>query len=302
MSFNPLFKESAYQEYFKLLKELFARAQNVSPLEFLFTLLEVDGMSHGHWNTTNEVTYLFDDMSELLSESFDDKKNKFRKYRLALLIYCHLVEMNFGHKLIANTLQIINKGFYKVDPFSHKWQKKKFGYIPPSISAKLGVVKNLAKDIDHDFGTTYMDGIFNDEVRNAFSHADYCLTTGKFRYFSNGIAKEIKLTEVDQILENCFAFYKALFDVYVLNKALYAGFPRYYKMKSAYEVLELLVADQQVYGFNMHFSNGQKATFTRKDELVEAINIVFNSKQIDFFIGDIGELTTQYMVDGRPFI
>ena len=71
-----------------------------------------------------------------------------------------------------------------------------------------------------------------------------------------------------------------------------------------YEVLELLTNDELgLYGFSVHFSNGNKATYARTPKGTDATNVMFEKNgSINFFVGSLDELTKEWKVDGKIFV
>jgi hypothetical protein len=66
--------------------------------------------------------------------------------------------------------------------------------------------------------------------------------------------------------------------------------------------LELLTKNNVLYGFNIHFSNGSKATFKREPKSVTARNILFEKDgSVNFMIGDISKQTKEWKVNEQIF-
>jgi hypothetical protein len=67
-------------------------------------------------------------------------------------------------------------------------------------------------------------------------------------------------------------------------------------------VLELLKDDEGlVYGFQMHFSNGSKASYTRTHERSKPMNVMLNSDgSINFFVNLLDDLEPVWKIDGTP--
>ena len=87
------------------------------------------------------------------------------------------------------------------------------------------------------------------------------------------------------------AFYDALLGCQRLWKKELSHSEKYHKWPN-YEVLAILSNDEDgVFGFNVHFSNGSKATFSRSKEGLDATNIKFEEDgSINFWVGMIDEL------------
>ena len=81
-------------------------------------------------------------------------------------------------------------------------------------------------------------------------------------------------------------------------KYVLRGAPKYHKWQN-YEVLELLADDNGVYGFHVHFSNGNKSTFMRTKNGVTQINMHVNNG-VGFMVGMIDDLQPVWKIDGVP--
>jgi hypothetical protein len=80
---------------------------------------------------------------------------------------------------------------------------------------------------------------------------------------------------------------------YVLRRA-----PKYHKWEN-YEVLELLADNNGMYGFHVHFSNGNKSTFMRTKDGVTQMNMRV-SDGVGFMVGMIHDLQPVWKIDGVP--
>ena len=300
-------REESYQRYRNYFQKLFYKSYNTNSVETIFTILEVDGMSEGHWNPSEEVFRFFNDFNELLSKSNQLKKFPLRKYRLALTMYCHILESNFPQKLIMNLLRIINKEQYLLDPFSYSSRK------PPSLKWKIKEVCKLSRKLNEKELSTYIAECYEDEIRNSFYHSDYCLTNEDFRYRTNlGIKglenyqanyplKNISINDLSIMITKCFSFFEALFHSKQHYKQNLAKLPKFHKLPQ-YEVLELISKDNVLVGFNMHFSNETKATFMREPESVIAQNIKFEGEgSVNFMVGNLDQLSNEWKVNGQKF-
>lgn len=296
---KPNRKEDTDNKYSKYLESLFAKAIKKNSLEAIHAILEVSGMYYGHWNPTEESFQFIEDFDHARIEAIKTNNHK-RKYRIDLMIYCHLVEMNFAHNILMNTLRVINGEHYVIKPFAYSKLK------PLSSRWKFDEIKKKAKEINEKTLTDYIDEFYSDDIRNAFYHSDYCIADKGFRYERRVDKKmaydeEISLDEINKLIKNCFDFYVALFNVHKWTKEWWAKQKKFHKCPG-YEVLELLIKDNMLYGFNMHFSNDSKATFTREPENVKAMNISFNKDgSVNFFVGDLDKLKKEWRVNGENF-
>jgi len=293
-------KEAEFKKY---IDNLFSRAFKSSPFDALCTILRVKGLSDSNWDPFEESLDAFDDFNWFLKRSIKEHGDRCTR-RIALLIYCQAIEMTAIHEMLANLLRCITGKPYVISPFGHlqKRKKKQFlDWIPPSALAKFREIKKLADEAGEENLSKCIDSFFNEHVRNAFSHSDFILTDTEFRSTEGGLAKSIKVSELDQLISICFDFYKAFIATYKQWRLILAQSKQYHKWPN-YEVLELLSDKKEgIYGFHVHFSNGSKATYTRKRSGTEAINFGFNRDgTIYFMVGDLEKLESVWKVNGEP--
>jgi hypothetical protein len=128
-------------------------------------------------------------------------------------------------------------------------------------------------------------------------HSDYVLTEDQLRRES-GPASAIPLTEVDRKLNYTFRFLSGLLKAANNMKYALSHAKKYHKWDN-YEVLELLADENGVYGFNVHFSNGSKSTFSRTKDGVTQSNLR-TSNGVGFMIGIIDRLESVWKADSIP--
>lgn len=273
-------------DYIEYLVSLFNRAQKADFLEFIYTILRVEGMSQGHWDPMIEVSEAIDDFNVLLVKCAKKREYK-RQLRLALLMYCHAVEMSAPYDILTNLLACIDKSYYKISPFQHLRKEKKGSLFqaPVSTSSKVKEIRKLALEIGEDRLDEIFEDIYNKDIRNAFDHSDYCLSNESFHIVGSGPGFLIPIDDILVLVNRALSFYSAFFNVYYSYKrGFYSSDEKRRLCKLPnYEVFELLINKEEgLYGFHVHFSNGQKATFERHKEEVITDNISFSSGGVDF--------------------
>ncbi len=290
--------------YFKLLASLLSRAASIDTFETICTMLRVGGMADANWDPFEESRGAFNDYNWAL-EALAKERGETAVRRQRLLMYCQAVEMSAPHELMANLLRVISRQPYFIDPFHDLWRPEKKGRpaVPPSAKTKLRRIQELARQTGEEALADAIGRFFDDRIRNAFSHSDYVITPDHFRFSEGRIAKQIPVADLDSLVDECFAFYGAFLAIHRRWLLDMAGVKRFHKMPR-YEVLELLsTPDLGLYGFNLHFSNGTKATYTRRPERREAINLFFtNDGRIGFMQGDLGALEPVWKVDGNAVV
>jgi hypothetical protein len=257
------------------LNELFFRSLRKNSFETLCALLRVSGFQDAGWDPFEESIEAFEDYNWLLEKATSERSEK-SSWRVGLLMYCQLVEMTAPHELLENFLRILSGKKYHLRPFGHLGRTKKkqlFSWIPPSAKVKFKELKKSAVDSKEKRLVEFIDSFFNDKVRNAFFHSDYIITEEYFRWTESGLAQQIPLKHLNTIISNCFSFYGALLWCHKYWLKELAQAPKFHKWPQ-YEILEILsTEDEGVYGFNVHFSNGNKATYSRTKKGTECINI-----------------------------
>lgn len=296
-------REITEQELVDYLSDLFWNAFKKAPFEVICAVLRVSGMQDADWDPFEESLEAFEDYNVLLRLD-ESLLSKAGHWRIGLMMYCHAVEMTAPQEFLANLLRALNGRKYHLKPFGRLGRSKKkqdFSWIPPSAPTKYRELKKLARDANQNPLCEYIDQFFNEDIRNAFSHSDYVLSEEYFRWTESGLAQQLPLDTVNLIVQNCYRFFSTL--VWLQKKVLedLTTMPRFHKWPN-YEVLELLSDDTGLVGFSVHFSNGNKATYTRKPEGVECINCLFESDgSINFMVGSLDDLTKEWKVDGKPF-
>jgi len=101
------------------------------------------------------------------------------------------------------------------------------------------------------------------------------------------------------LVSNCFNFYGALLWLHTQWLKDLSQVKKIHKWPN-YEVLELICDESSLYGFNVHFSNGSKSTFTRTDKGVECCNIIFEGDgTFNFMVGDLDTLEPVWKINGE---
>jgi hypothetical protein len=135
-----------------------------------------------------------------------------------------------------------------------------------------------------------IDNVYNDAVRNAFSHSDYIVTQDEFRWTEGGLPGNLPLQNLNNLIGNAFSFFGPFIAVRDRWLKLAAEMPRYHRWPN-FEVLELLRSDGKLHGFRVHFSNGVSARFLRSPDGVDLKNVTIQKDgTISFFVGPLYEL------------
>jgi hypothetical protein len=225
--------------------------------------------------------------------------------RLAVHYYCLIVEMTPIHEMMVNLLRCIAGQHYLPFPFHHLYRKKRksdpYAVVPPSMPQKIREITKLAQSLGETDLVKHIEFVFNEDIRNAIAHSDYTLTATEFRSRGGGFAKGMPLKELDQRIAFSFVFISGLLNACKNMKFALRRQKRFHQSGN-YEVLELLSDDETgLHGFHVHFSNGNKSTFTRTKKGAMVINMRFRDG-VGFMVGDIDKLEPVWKVNGVPVV
>jgi hypothetical protein len=294
-------QDKCREKNLKILDSLFSNSFSKNGFGTLCTLLRVSGIEN-HYNAFEESKIAFNDFNWIVAKAIEERGIKCQR-RVGLLMYCQAVEMAVPHRILANLLRCLLGQGYVIDPFAELYKSKgksnkdrtfifKSDLIPPSAKTKFRKIKELAKesgqlDLEKAIGL-----FFNEKVRNAFSHSDYTLSDTHFC--------EISVEDLDNLICECFGFYEAFFITYnSWLKGLAKG-NRFHKWPY-FQVLELLSSKEEgVYGFHVHFSNGGKSTYIRRESGIDAINFIIEKNgHIELLSNSSGKFCQKWKINGK---
>lgn len=216
-------------------------------------------------------------------------------WRLGLLLYTHIVEMDAPYEVLLNLLRFRLGEGYSPNPFfkflSTREQKafKKRGL---STIRKIEIIKEISDKANLEIGTIF-DGFYNNQIRNAISHSDYILTDDGFRCrggISGNRGFMISFEELDEIILSAKAFIGAFFSIQHSARKVWGGQAgRAMPYDLPYKGLMEILADKDglMCGFKVHWPNGTDSTYRRTEDGVEMINCMLAMQQdtIEFMVG-----------------
>lgn len=294
-------REQIEKEYHDFWLNLIQKALDKSSFSLLCTLLRPGSMHDAGWDVLDESQATFDDFNWILGKTHAER-GILSARRFALHYYCFLIEMTPIHEIILNILRCASGEKYMPFPFTHLYRKKpkgKLGSIPPSMPRKIAEVINLAQKLGENKLIEHLKFVFDEALRNAIAHSDYVLTEKEFRTHGNGSpANSIPISELDRKVNFAFVFLSGLLKACNSMKFILRGSKRFHKWDN-YEVLELLADENGVFGFHVHFSNGNRSTFTRNKDGVTQINMRTRDG-VGFMVGLINNLEPAWKINGKP--
>lgn len=288
--------------YVEKLQPLFIPHDGAS-LDFISAVLRISGMQDEGWDALDELQSILKDLHNLLSVELPADKfpNRIRtRWRLALLFYAHMVEMDGPYEILGTLLRVRAGQPYMSNPFEHLRRprgKKVPGQLPaftefiePSPRQKIEELEKLAKGAGCSDAVACFADFYYANIRNTIDHSDYALTESEFRMLSEPIfpskrsftfpSRVVPLQQLHKIIGQCGAFYSAFFRLShwiraEIGKLAHRVYPVDSELKG---LLEILVDDEGLLtGICMHWPNGSVSTFRRqKAGACDVYNCLFN--------------------------
>lgn len=277
--------------YIECLKPIFIPDDAVSNdiVRYFSSLLRVLGMEDQGWDPYAESRSTITDINNLMklklpAEKFPDCEST--TWRLGLLMYAHIVEMDAPYEVITNLLRFqLGKGYSPNPYFDLLTAKEKKNFAKSGIRTgrKIQLIKALSNEAGLKVGDMF-DEFYNNRLRNAIQHSDFIIADEDFRSRS-GISgtKAFKLTyeELDSLLTKAKAFIAAVFQiettarqVWGLRKGEAIPYDEHYK-----GLMEVLVDNRDLLcGFAVHWPNNSQSMYRRTEHGVDMMNCMVSTK------------------------
>src|SRR5712692_1401344 len=180
--------EAIRSRYIPLMAPLFFPDDPAGPdiVRYFASLLRIVGMEDKGWDPYMESRALLDDLYALMQSDLPEDKFQDRKlttWRLALLFYNHIVEMDAPYEVLTNLLRFrLGKG-YSPNPYydfltkEERKRYKKSGIYPKK---KVEIIKHLSAKAGLKVGDIF-DEFHSNDFRNAIAHSDFIFTDDGFR-------------------------------------------------------------------------------------------------------------------------
>jgi hypothetical protein len=159
-------------EYVELFKPLFLPEDPVSNdiIRYFASLLRVLGIEDRGWDPYAESRAMLNDINGLFSialpsENFNEPERT--RWRLGLILYSHIVEMDAPYEVITNLLRFkLGKGYSPNPFFQFLTESEKKGFRKKGISTirKIEIIKNLS-----DEAHTGLAGIFEEFIATSYA-------------------------------------------------------------------------------------------------------------------------------------
>ena len=123
-------------------------------------------------------------------------------------------EMSAVHSTLANLLRIYLDQKYHVDPLNSLGRpdkKRRNKWFPASAKTKWKKITDMAASAGKTELVRLIGAVYNDSVRNAFSHSDYVFSGEYFRWTESGGSSlrhgQMPLNHVNNLIDNAFSFF-----------------------------------------------------------------------------------------------
>lgn len=266
-------------------------------VEYFSALLRVVGLEDKGWDPYLESRAMLDDLYTFMQMDFSDKNftnDEFTKWRLGLLFYNHIIEMDAPYEVLSNLLRFRLGKKYSPNPFYeflNSSERKRFrsnGLFP---AQKIKILKQLSKEENLQIGEIF-DEFYRADLRNAISHSDFIFTDEGFRCRNgNGAnAFEISFEELDALLTKAKIFIGTFFGLekdcrhYWGSKFANKGVPYDPNYKG---IMEVLADDEGIMnGFKVHWPNMTDSTYRRTADGIDMTNCSWGKDlNIELFVG-----------------
>lgn len=277
--------------YFNILKPLFLPDDPVSHdiIRYFASLLRVLGMEDKGWDPYAESRNILNDLNRLMKVKLSKKKfpnGEKTVWRLGLLLYAHIVEMDAPYEVITNLLRFrLGRGYSPNPYFDLLTEKEKKNFVKYGIRTgrKIELIKALSKDAGLCIGSLYGE-FYDSRLRNAIQHSDFMLTDEDFRSrsgISGAKAFSVTYDELDVLITKAKAFMAAFLQiemtarqVWGLQKGKAIPYDNHYK-----GLMEILVDDRLLLcGFAVHWPNNSQSVYRRTEQGIDMVNCMIDTK------------------------
>lgn len=271
-------------EYIAVLKPLFfpRDLHDGNILEYFASLLRVVGMEDAGWDPHAESRGLIGDMETLLSCQLSSSlfpDTSATRWRIALLLYLHVVEMDGPYEVLANLLRIQTQQGYSPYPFLKlvtKDGRKQLESKPVFVSDKIDTIAEHASKFDHPIRALF-DDVYSSQLRNAVAHSDFILANEGLRCRGRPPAlRSLRVAYADllEYIASALGFARSFFYLEQSARSYWGSRRDVLPYDTRYKgLLETLVDERGcMCGFAVHWPNASVSTYRRTAAGVQMVN------------------------------
>jgi len=254
-----------YSAINNLLDQLFEQSRQKGNIQYLFTLLRVEGINY---HLKDQLIELNETLKTLDINSTNRSKNYFK-----------LISYTEPLRLIFNLIRCSISKPFDATPFISETE----GIIGKKLtlleSAKLTIKAAFESELKEL--KLLLEELYPGEICIA------CEKNQEINEFINA-----------QLLKKLHSFLTILLKKHSKKLMRFRNESRYIKLPY-FEVMELLINDNiGLYGFKVHFANGTNAIFERHPDRVEHVNLILHP-QVHFFVGNLDEMRHEWIVGNK---
>ncbi len=290
--------EEIRERYVKILTPLFLPEDPLSNdiVRYFASLLRIVGMEDSGWDPHLESRALLDDLNSLLQMDLPEDRFPERgitTWRLGLLFYSHIVEMDAPYEVLTNLLRFrLGKG-YSPNPyyaFLTEKERKRPSRIYPT--RKIEILSKLGQEAGISIASLF-DEFYDNDLRNAVSHSDFILTDDHFRCRGGAgawHAFSMPLERVNEVITKAKIFVGTFFGLDVEARRIWGTHKhRAIPYDPTYKGLMEVLVDQSdlLCGFKIHWPNNTESVYRRMDTGIEMTNCMLDLRNatIEFMVG-----------------
>jgi hypothetical protein len=283
--------ETIRDRYSKTLTPLFLPEDPISNdiVRYVASLLRIVGMEDAGWDPHLESRALLEDLNSLLQIALPKERfpeSTLTTWRLGLLFYSHIVEMDAPYEVLTNLLRFrLGKG-YSPNPyymFLSDKEKKRRGNLRFSPKRKIEILRKLGNEAGIPVAELF-DEFYDSNLRNAISHSDFILTSENFRCRGGSgpwRAFSLPLERVNEVITKAKVFVMTFFgldrearQIWGTHKQRAIPYDGTYK-----GLIEVLVdVDDLLCGFKVHWPNNSESVYRRTADGIEMTNCMLDLK------------------------
>lgn len=292
--------EAVRDRYIKALTPLFFPDDAISNdiVRYFASLLRIVGMEDSGWDPHLESRALLEDLNSLLQIDLPEDRfpdSDLTTWRLGLLFYSHIVEMDAPYEVLTNLLRFRLGMGYSPNPyyaFLSDKERKRYKNSRISPRRKIGILRDLGNEAGIEVAELF-DEFYEGDLRNAISHSDFILTpanfhcrggSGSWRAFS------LPLERVNEVITKAKVFVGAFFGLErearrFWGKHKHRAIPYDATYKGLMEVL--VDADDLLCGFKVHWPNNSESVYRRTADGIDMSNCMLDLKNatIELMVG-----------------
>lgn len=286
-------REQIRASYIPLMAPLFLsidpQEQDIIP--YFASLLRIVGMEDKGWDPYVESRAVLEDLNHLIQIELPEDRfpdTSLTRWRLGLLFYTHVIEMDAPYEVLANLLRYKLKKGYSPSPFfdfltdNQKKRHKNSGLFPKQ---KIEIIKQLSEEVGIGTGAIF-DEFYRGDLRNAINHSDFIFTDNGFRCRNGNGFKSFAITfeELNMLVTKAKVFIGTFFGLEKEARrhwGTFAGkglpYDRDYK-----GIMEILVDDDSLMnGFKVHWPNNSESVYRRREDGIDMINCMLDMDNAD---------------------